>query len=564
MTQALRLLAAVTDVDALRALGFVAREEGDLLETAEDSEDAVAKASIASFEVAFVELGALGDEAMALCHHLLALCRGVALHVLARPTELERGAEALLLGATSVILLPLTGEAVQRALADAKEAERARERLRVLEEKLAHERRRVETYDRLVRVARGADQSGAVEAIVDGLQALSGARGVALYASFGADGDDRERVRLGAVGTALDLASSPHPGELAEACASRGARLLPLSAASAELGLLVLEGLPARTEGELANLAELAGAMLSLVDRKDVIDESVRVFPPRHFVSIAERLLTLAKRHDRRASVLAIAVPPGTSTARRDELTLEISDVIRNTDALCGSEDGVLLLFLPETDGLGGHACRRRILAKLSGDRRARPAFVGAAAPTSGVTSVAVGIASFPHDGGTLKRLVRTARMRAFEDARSPVYALSLDALGLPDVVDTLIARPMFDAGPRSPFPLDVAASALFSLVSRACREAQRGGEIQILTTLQTGLGVAAAARQVGAPRVLDLRHHARCENLEAIVVEAEHGAWVLCGRVEQARFRGVHAADPRLADVVGQRLLALGSAHAG
>lgn len=563
MTQALRLLAVVTDVDALHGLGWVAREEGDLLETTEGAEEAIAKASIASFEVAFVELGALGDSAVALCHHLLTLCHGIAVHVLARPSELERAAEALMLGAKSVMLMPLTGEAVQRALADAKEAERGRERIRGLEEKLAHERRRVETYERLVRFARGAAQSDAVKAIVDGLQTLSRARGVALYASFGGD-DDRERVRLGAVGSALDLAAAPRPSELADACADRGARLLPLSSPSGEIGLLVLEGLPAHTDGELGSFSDLAAAMLTLVDRKEVVDESVRVFPPRHFGSVAERLLTLAKRHDRRASVLAIAVPPGTSSARRDELTLEIADVIRNTDALCGSEDGVLLLFLPETDGLGGHACRRRILAKLSGDRRSRPAFVGSAATPSDAPSVAVGIASFPHDGGTLKRLVRTARMRAFEDARSPVYALSLDALGLPDVVDTLIARPMFDAGPRSPFPLDVASSALFSLVSRACREAQRGGEIQILTTLQTGLGVAAAARQVGAPRVLDLRNHVRCENLEAIVVEAEHGAWVLCGRVEHARFRGVHAADPRLADVVGQRLLAMGSAHAG
>jgi hypothetical protein len=109
-----------------------------------------------------------------------------------------------------------------------------------------------------------------------------------------------------------------------------------------------------------------------------------------------------------------------------------------------------------------------------------------------------------------------------------------------------------------------VACAALFSLVARACKDAQRGGESTVLTTLQPGLGVAAAARQVASPRVLDVRSEPRCENVEAIVVEAEQGAWVCCGRVVGERFRGVHAADPLLADVLGRRLTAVGGTHAG
>jgi hypothetical protein len=134
----------------------------------------------------------------------------------------------------------------------------------------------------------------------------------------------------------------------------------------------------------------------------------------------------------------------------------------------------------------------------------------------------------------------------------------------LQEVVDALIARPMLDAGPRSPYPLDVAGAALFALVARACREALRGGETSVLTTLQPGLGVAAAARQVATPKVLDVRSEPGCANIEAIVVEGEHGTWVCCGRLIGERFRGVHCADPLLADVVSRRIAAAGGSNAG
>jgi hypothetical protein len=145
------------------------------------------------------------------------------------------------------------------------------------------------------------------------------------------------------------------------------------------------------------------------------------------------------------------------------------------------------------------------------------------------------------------------------------VHTLALDGLPLPDVVDALLSRPMLDAGPRSSYPLDLAQSALFALTASACREAQRGGMTQITTTLQPGLGVAAAARQVaGSPRVHDVRNEAGCETIEAIVIEAEHGAWVCCGRLVGDRFQGVHAADPLLADVIERRLTAAGGPRAG
>lgn len=562
----LRVLVVVDDLDVARAIEHVVLEEGDLFENVTTIDAAVAAASELPIDVAFVALRADGGAALALCHHLPSLCPNVALHALVSAQELDRGAEALSLGAAGVIVSPPTGDAIARVLAGVKAEEVRTRQVNLLEEKLTRERKRLETYDRLVRFARGAAPSEAVRAIVEGVSQLSGAKGVALYATFG--DDESERVQLAATGTSMDLPATSQPADLSRLMQARRAKVMPLVSGSGELGILVLElppGAPG-TESEMASVADLAAAMLSLVDRHDHVDESVRVFPPRHFRTVADRMLTLASRHDRRASVLAITLPSADKPNRREEATLEIADIVRNTDALCGTEDGDLLVFLPETTGIGAHQCRRRILARLAGDRRARPKgnVARTQEPRSKGAPISIGVATFPHDGATLKRLVKSARTRALDDSRSPVHTLSLDALGLDDVVDALIARPMLDAGPRSPYPLDVPCSALFALVTRACREALRGGETCVMTTLQPGLGVAAAARQISTPRVLDVRDEPGCADIEAIVVEAEHGTWVCCGRVIGERFRGVHCADPLLADILTRRLAAAGSAHAG
>jgi CheY-like chemotaxis protein len=561
---ALRVLVVVEDPGAARAIASVIREEGDEVEVVSTLADGVAKASSVKLDLAFVDLRSDDGAALALCHHLPGLHPPVVVHAIVAPDDLERGAEAMSLGAQGVILSPATGDALARALSDLK-AERARHvQVDRLEEKLTRERKRLETYDRLVRFARGAAQSDAVRTIVDGVAQLSGARGVALYATYG--GNSSERVRLAATGTALDIPASASSEDLAQLVHSRQARLVPLATAAGEIGLLFLDQTPDAPESEISALADLAAAMLALVDRRDHDGDGDdrRVFAPRQFRTVAERMLSLAGRHDRRASVLAISVPEGGRPSRAD-VAREVAELVRTTDALSGSEADDLLLFLPETTGLGGHVCRRRILARLAGDRRARPQGNVARShdPRSRRAPVSIGVATFPHDGETLKRLIRAARARAADDARSPVHALSLDTLSLADVVDALIARPIFDAGARSPYPLDVACPALFSLVMQACRDAARGGVAAVTTSLQPGLGVAAAARQVTTPRVHDVRSETGCENVDAIVIEAEHGSWVCCGRLIGERFRGVHAADPLLADVIAQRL-SVGGVHAG
>lgn len=556
----LRVLVLVEDEHVGRTIQQVIEEEGDRYVAARSIEQALKLATSEKLDVAFVELRIEGGATLALCHHLPGLSPNVRVHMILQPEEIGRGPEALSLGASGVLLTPLTGDAIARALSDAKADDLRRHEVAALEAKLTRERKRLETYDRLVRFARGAVPSDAVRAIVEGVSQLSAAQGVALYATFG--DDDSDRLRLAALGSAIDFPSTSGPADLSRMVQARAARVVPLVNASGPIGLIVLDRAPTIAEPEIAQLADLASAMLSLVDRNDAVDESVRIFSPKHFRAVANRLLSLAQRHDRRCSVLAISLP-GERSARREETIHEITEIIRTTDALSGLDDGKLLLFLPETSGLGAQACRRRILARLLGDRRARPTG-STKSPTVNHAPIAIGVATFPHDATTLHGLVQLARSRSSDDARSPVHALSLESLSLQELVDALLARPMLDAGPRSSYPLDVACSALFALAVRTCKEAQRSGDCHVTTTLQPGLGLAAAARQTCTPRVHDVRAEPGCSTIDAIVVEAEHGAWVCCGRIVGDRFQGVHAADPLLADIVERHLSAKGNAHAG
>lgn len=561
VARGLDLLAVVQEPAIARVLEHVARDEGISLRVVASVEAALESARARAPRLAFVELAVEGGAALALCHHLPAIDPAMPVHAVASPAELERGAEALSLGAASVLVTPLTGDAVARIVLEHVARTARAEEAAALEARVRTAQRRVEVYDRLVRFARGAAPSEAVRAIVEGVAQLSSANGVALYATFG--DEKSERIRLAAIGSALDLPQASTPADLARLVSARSAKVVPLVAAGAQLGILVLDGMPSSQDAEVASLADLAAAMLAFVDRHEPSGGRGRG-DSTSFLALAERLLALSARHERRASVLAIAFPDERS-ARRDAVIAEISEVVRATDAISGNDEGDLLLFLPETGGLGANACRRRIAARLSGDRRARGR--GAARggePRSLASPVCVGVATFPHDGTKLQSLVRAARARARDDGRSPVHGLGLEALALDEIVDSLLARPMLDAGPRSPLPLDIAGTALFSLVARACQDARRGGLTAVTTTLQPGLGVAAAARTAGSPRVLDVRALPKCEDVEAVVVEAEHGTWVCCGRVRGDRFHGVHAADPLLADVLVRRLTAAGGANAG
>ena len=102
----------------------------------------------------------------------------------------------------------------------------------------------------------------------------------------------------------------------------------------------------------------------------------------------------------------------------------------------------------------------------------------------------------------------------------------------------------------------------VLSLVSAALTQAMRGGQTSVVAAQRDGPGLAAAVRAFpGSGRegvqthFVDVRHRDGCEDIEALAIVAEHGAYALLGRVDHGKFHGLHAADPLFADLLVQRL---------
>jgi GGDEF domain-containing protein len=494
---------------------------------------------------------------------------------MAPPSKVERATEALSMGASGLMLLPPSGDAVLGMLSDVRARHAAERRQYELEAELHRVRRRTELMDRVVRLARGSGHSDAVRAITESINELSGAQGVAVYATFGREGDC---VRLSAMGSALELPSVGQTTDVLSTTEKMGARAIPLLGTHGEIGLVVLDGVEPRKQAEVESMADLAAAVLSLVDSRqsppgaELKDEQGRTYTSAYFHDVAAREIEKAKRHGRRLSIACLRMERGASDKERAAIEEMVLSSVRDTDTLSRLDRDEYFLLMPETGALGAHACRRRLLARAEGDRRARAVPSDRRSGTNvRAMPVAIGVATYPHDGSRLDRLLACARRRASEDEKSVVHGLGLAAQPLADIVDALLGRTMLGAGVRTPYPLDLAAPAVLSLVSSACREARRGGAMSVHVTLQPGLGLATAARQAlaqsgssGTVHVLDVRSTPGCLDIEAMIVQAEHGTWVCCGRTERDRFRGIHAADPLLGDLLLQRLVAAGTMRSG
>jgi hypothetical protein len=125
-----------------------------------------------------------------------------------------------------------------------------------------------------------------------------------------------------------------------------------------------------------------------------------------------------------------------------------------------------------------------------------------------------------------------------------------------------LLACPLVDAGLGSPYPLILAIPAALSLVLHMTYEARRRGPASILVTSNGGMAFASAVREAcsapGEPSMLtvvDVRDLPGCQDVDVVVIAAEHGTWACCGVAKKERFFAAHAADAMLADLLAQKL---------
>jgi len=271
----------------------------------------------------------------------------------------------------------------------------------------------------------------------------------------------------------------------------------------------------------------------------------------------------MARRHGRRFALATIGVQleqnPSVSGVEPTVLAAEhVLTAVRDTDVLARVDANEFYLLLPETGGLGAHSCRRRILTELV---EHPPGW-----PREGLT-VTVGVATFPHDGGDLSRLLRVAKQRAEASQNSVVHRLRLGELSLSRLTDTLLAQPAassgaFSRGVESPHYIELPAMDLVGLALATVSEATHAGQARVVASVHPGISMGGAVRAEHARDSEGLRFDAvdvtgipECGNLDVLCVVAEHASYVLLGRNEGNLVRAVHAADPLLVDLVLQKL---------
>jgi CheY-like chemotaxis protein len=562
----LRVVAVVSDPDTVSLLGRTLAGSGDQLAVATDLAEGLTRVSSHVPDVAFVDVAEGQSAGLAVLHHVRALAPGVPVYALLRPDRLELGTQAVALGAAGVLVLPLTGDDVLTTLAEVRTRLAEKELYRELQRSAHAARLESELFARVAELADCETRREAAGRLVGAL-ATAGSRRTIVY--LPTSEGQRQLLRAASSEGAPEGPAFCEEMELNAFAEQQGLEVVRL-ALKRELGGIVLterllESLgPDVRETAMSALTAQGATLLSLIGAREearrggMKDPRSSAYTFAYFVDVAGREIDMARRHRRRFALATIGVHP-----RREEradapeptlATVEgVLGAVRDTDVLARVDANEFYLLLPETGGLGAHACRRRVLERL------------AAAGATADYDVGVGVAVYPHDGGDLSRLLRMARHRAEICRVSVVGTLGLARATLAEMVDALLARPAIQETSasllESPRAVELPMTDVAGLIGAAIREAQRGGPVVAAVTRRAGVGIGGALggeslrdddRRVQA---VDVSQVPGCANLEACAVIAEHGAYALLGRSEGHVVRAVHAADPVLVDLLVQRL---------
>ena len=572
LSDRLRVLSVVAEPSVAELMQGVFSQAGDEIVSLTDLAQAVANAQTLMPDMVFLDVCFPQQTALPLVHHILAVAREAELVALARPEHLDLAAAALSLGAATIIIAPPTGDELLVAARAVRE-KRASARLRsVLQDQVSAAHKAMLATIELAGLAAERSRGPVHRGVTELFRQATGAPLAALYVPAG---EGAAELRQAACAGTFD-ASTTFVDAAALNRFVEGARLnlVPLVTGQVAVGYLVLGPLAsvfsASSQPYLALLAAQAVTALALVTEREtsrrsaIKDPETSAYTFAYFVDVAGREIDKAKRHGRRFSLSTVTVgEPTALDVAGPSSPLDVAEVvlgaIRDSDVLARADDREFLLLLPETGGIGAHVCRHRLLHVAGrGDDAQRP---------PRLRGVAVGVATYPHDGTDLTHLLRVAKRRAEASSRSVVHRLRLDRMPLPELVDSLlwdadIAQGRVDKVAESPRALELPWEDVLALIGVVVEQVCRGGETILVVTEREGLDVVAAVKSHLGPgredvtlRVLDVRHHEGCSDVDILAVVAEHGAYVLLGRSSHGTFHGVHASDSLLADLTLERL---------
>lgn len=567
----------------------------DRLRLVADLHESVSFARDDAPHLALVDVSRGDGAGLALVHHLKVLAPDVSIVVLVSPDALKAGADAVGLGASQVLLQPVGGDDLLNVISGVRSRIAERDALVELEREAQLRARASGWMGRLAALTEAPDRLVVARSVSEVLAEAMEARGVGVYLPMGADG---KAFELAAV--AGELAALPAHASLeaiASAARERGLSLLPLVMRGTPVGEIVvhapslgptradegahLAGPPSRArsavlDGLIPLLRAQASAALALLAEREqgrggaLKDPASSAYSFAYYVDAAGREIDRARRHGRRFSLATVLLDPGDDDGPKHEPAPTPSEVAEwvlratsDTDMLARVDEHEFHVLMVETAGLAAHATRRRILTKVVEGQRS-----GRVVPRS----VLVGVATFPHDGGGLAQLMRTARHRAEASRGSVVHSLRADVMSLADLyerVASVAARiPKNQAPPRvaatsAPRLLELEPPALELLLENATHAALRAGGASLAVLEHGASALAARARKLAesAPslglQVVEVKQGV--DDADVLVVSAENACYTLLARTSASpsgrRARLSHSADPLLADLVLDRL---------
>ncbi len=567
----LNVVAIVSSADAIEVMSRTLGQSGDRLSVATDLAEGLVRISSQVPDVAFVDV-TLGDGAgLAVLHHIRSLAPHVTVFALTEAERLSLGVQASALGSAGTLVLPLSGDELLNALSDVRTrlAERL-ERLR-LERAANVSRRQISLVEQVAEIAEAGTRRDAAERLAEILVSGVGAALAAVYVTA-AEGS-RQMMRVAGRGGIGDAPSFCDEMELLNHARERNLDTIRLALQRDQSGMILLgKTAEGKSAGDVFPLLPLIAAQattaLALIGAREqshrgsMKDPSSSAYTFAYFVDVAGREIDMARRHNRRFALATIFVQSERDGAGDVEPTILVAEhvlaAVRDTDVLSRVDANEFYLLLPETGGLGAHSCRRRIITEMA-ER-------GHGWPNEGV-QVTVGVATFPHDGGDLSRLLRVAKQRAEASQNSVVHQLKLGDLSLANLADTLLAQLASGASPaargvESPHYIELPAMDLVGLALATVSEAWRAGQARIVASVHPGISMGGAVRAEHGRDgeglrfdAVDLTELDGCANLDLLCVVAEHSAYVLIGRNEGHIVRAVHAADPLLVDLLLSKL---------
>jgi ActR/RegA family two-component response regulator/GGDEF domain-containing protein len=515
-------------------------------------------------DLAFVDVSLGHNAGLALVHHLRAVAPSAMVYALASEASLHIGAQAVALGGAGLIMMPPSGDELLSAASEVRTRLAAASERDSLGRQADFARRAAESAVQIAALAECDDRRDAAKKLARIFTEMTGAPTALVYVP--ASEGSSELIQSGTSGKLPAAPTFSDEMGLVTFARLNDCEVIPLTVRHLSEGHVLLHGLPEELRATQRSSAELmagqAATTLALLGERErssrgaIKDLTTSAYTFAYFVDIAGREIDKARRYGRRFALATIALDENASSASTD-LAEVILSAVRDTDVLARVDEREFYLLMPETGGVGAQSCRRRVLQSAA-ERAGRPGKWGVPA------ELIIGVATYPHDGMDLSKLLRAAKRRAETSRRSIVRSINLEGLALSGLIDELILR-----SAASPSELDFEGARPIELSLReaidvsisAVSEAMRGGPTFVAVAHHPELGLSSSVRaHLGHEKeglslhILDLRAAAGCEDLQVLTVIAEHGAYLLAGRSDGVGMRGVHGSDPILVDLITLR----------